>query len=122
MVVFKYNFIFRGDKAPMMPTFVRLDRLISTFEFVCDCKLCSENSSLDMTRAALMKKAMEKATFTRYIMKNAEIVQQIKDNWKIANNNPSSPDALLHIWHSHILLQQILTANVEPTNRHTEDN
>lgn len=105
----------------MIPTPFRQDRLCSTFDFICDCDFCSEDFTPDITRC-ISRRALERSKFTRYIMKSDEdIVQQIKDNWKIVNSDPSSPEALLHILHSHFLLQQMLTFDVEPTHRHPHE-
>lgn len=96
-----------------MDTLTRQEKLCSSYDFMCDCDFCCS----DDFDPNILKKAVEKARFTRYISKNEEdIIQQIKENWKIINADPSSSDSLLLIY-NHILLQQILTfsSSVEPT-------
>jgi hypothetical protein len=113
-------FNYLGYKAPMMPTFARQERLCTTFDFVCDCDFCNEDYTPDITRT-ITAKANEKAKFTRYIMSDDQAIEQVKENWKIVNNDPSNDDALLYILHSHFLLQQMLTSDVEPTHRANEN-
>lgn len=106
----------------MMPVEMRQEELCSTFDFACDCEFCIENITPDLNKS-ISQKAVARAKFTRYIMKSVEeAINQVKENWKMAGDDGyKNSDSLLHIMHSHVLLQQLITLEFEPTHRYKHD-
>lgn len=96
---------------------MRQEKLSTNFGFLCDCILCSNDTSPDED-GLIYEKAKEKANFSQYIMKNEkDLFNAVRENWRVINyNRPLTAESHLLTMHSHLMLEQLVILLTEPSH------